>query len=65
MKKMSETFVPGFVVADDVLIDKTVTLQSDQLMDVAQYVVSAHIELITMASIEKCFYSCFVLQVVE
>ena len=65
MKKMSGTFVPGFAIVINVLIDKTVTLQFDQLMDVAQYVVSAHIELITVVSAEKCLYSYFALQVVE
>ena len=55
----------GFVDAVDVLIYKIVMLEFDQLMDVAQYVVSSHIELIAMISTEKCLGFSFTLQVVE
>ena len=59
MKKMSGIFVPGFVDAVDVLIYKIVMLESDQLMDVAQYVVSGHIQLTFMVSNREMFELLF------
>ena len=57
--------MPGFVVAGDVLIDKTVDLWSDQLMDAAHYVVSTHIELTIMLLTGEYLSSFFAIQVVE
>lgn len=49
----------------DVLIDETVDLWFDQLMGVAQCVVSTHIELTIMILTEEYLSFFFVIQVAE